>query len=123
VCVQAAEKLASDGIAAEVIDLRTIKPLDTATVLASARRTGRVVIVHEASQTCGVGAEIAALVAEHAFDDLMAPVQRITGPDAPAPASHALEQAFVPSIDRVVEACRRQWKLTAPVAPRTLRRA
>ena len=123
VCVQAAEKLASDGIAAEVIDLRTIKPLDTATVLASARWTGRVVIVHEASQTCGVGAEIAALVAEHAFDDLMAPVQRITGPDAPAPASHALEQAFVPSVDRVVEACRRQWKLTAPVAPRTLRRA
>lgn len=104
VCLQAADALAAEGISAEVIDLRTIKPLDEATVLAAARRTGRVVVVHEASRTCGVGAEIAALVAEHAFDSLKAPVRRVTGPDAPPPASYALEQAFVPSVDAVVEA-------------------
>ncbi len=104
VCLQAADALAAEGISAEVIDLRTIKPLDEATVLAAARRTGRVVVVHEASRTCGVGAEIAALVAEHAFDSLKAPLRRVTGPDAPPPASYALEQAFVPSVDAVVEA-------------------
>jgi pyruvate dehydrogenase E1 component beta subunit len=106
VCLQAAETLAGEGVSADVIDLRTIKPLDTATILASARRTGRVVVVHEASGTCGVGAEVAALVAEHAFDSLKAPVRRLTGPDAPAPASYALEQAFVPQAGAVAEACR-----------------
>ena len=106
VCLQAADALAAEGISAEVIDLRTIKPLDEATVLAAARRTGRVVVVHEASRTCGVGAEIAALVAEHAFDSLKAPLRRVTGPDAPPPASYALEQAFVPGVDAVVEAAR-----------------
>lgn len=106
VCLQAADALAAEGISAEVIDLRTIKPLDEATVLATARRTGRVVVVHEASRTCGVGAEIAALVAEHAFDSLKAPLRRVTGPDAPPPASYALEQAFVPGVDAVVEAAR-----------------
>ncbi|MBS0546023.1 MAG: alpha-ketoacid dehydrogenase subunit beta [Proteobacteria bacterium] len=106
VCLQAADALAAEGIAAEVIDLRTIKPLDEAMVLASARRTGRVVVVHEASRTCGVGAEVAALVAEHAFDSLKAPVRRVTGPDAPPPASYPLEQAFVPGVDAIAEAVR-----------------
>ncbi|TAH45284.1 MAG: alpha-ketoacid dehydrogenase subunit beta [Betaproteobacteria bacterium] len=106
VCLQAAEALAATGIAAEVIDLRTIKPLDEATVLASARRTGRVVVVHEASRTCGVGAEVAALVAEQAFDHLKAPVRRVTGPDVPPPASYPLEQAFVPGVDAVAAAAK-----------------
>lgn len=106
VCLQAAEALAAGGISAEVIDLRTIKPLDAATVLDSVRRTGRLVVVHEASHTCGVGAEVAALVAEQAFDSLKAPVRRLTGPDAPPPASYPLEQMFVPSADAVAEAAR-----------------
>jgi pyruvate dehydrogenase E1 component beta subunit len=95
-CLQAAQALAAKGVSAEVIDLRTIKPLDERTLLASARKTGRVVVVHEASRTCGVGAEVAALVAEHAFDALKVPVVRLTGPDAPAAASYPLEQAYAP---------------------------
>lgn len=104
VCLEAAERLAAGGVAAEVIDLRSLKPLDEAALFLSARKTGRVVVVHEASQTCGIGAEVAALVAEHAFDALKAPVRRVTGPDAPAPASFPLEQAFVPGVERVVAA-------------------
>jgi pyruvate/2-oxoglutarate/acetoin dehydrogenase E1 component len=95
-CLQAADTLAHHGIEAEVIDLRTLKPLDVATVLRSARKTGRVVVVHEANGLCGVGAEVAATVAEQAFDALKAPVARVTGPDAPAAASWVLEQASVP---------------------------
>jgi acetoin:2,6-dichlorophenolindophenol oxidoreductase subunit beta len=83
-CVSAAETLAAEGISAEVLDLRTLKPWDEAAVLASVRKTGRLVVVHEASRTCGVGAEIAATVAEKAFDALRAPVVRLAGPDAEA---------------------------------------
>lgn len=103
-CLAAAEQLAKRGISAEVVDLRTLKPLDEATVLASARRTGRVIVVHEASRMCGIGAEVAAIVAEKAFRDLRAPVLRLTGPDAPAPASFPLEQAFVPQPGHIVSA-------------------
>jgi pyruvate dehydrogenase E1 component beta subunit len=103
-CVAAAETLAARGVSAEVIDLRSLKPLDEAAILASARRTGRVVVVHEASRSCGVGAEVAALVAEHAFDALKAPLRRLTGPDAPAPSSWPLEQAFVPQADAIAAA-------------------
>jgi pyruvate dehydrogenase E1 component beta subunit len=103
-CLQAAETLAAQGVSAEVIDLRSIKPLDEATLLGSVRRTGRMIVVHEASRTCGVGAEVAALVAERAFDALVAPVRRLTGPDAPAPASFPLEQAFAPQAEEVVAA-------------------
>ena len=77
------------------------------TILASARKTGRVVVVHEASRLCGVGAEVSAIVAEHAYDTLKAPIVRVTGPDTPAPASFALEQAFTPRADAIVEAARR----------------
>lgn len=101
-CLDAANALQERGIAAEVIDLRSLKPFDEHSILASARKTGRVIVVHEASRLCGVGAEIAALVSEHAFDALHAPVKRITGPDAPAPSSYALEQAFVPQAPTVV---------------------
>ncbi|MDX9837123.1 MAG: pyruvate dehydrogenase complex E1 component subunit beta [Azoarcus sp.] len=107
VCEDAARTLAEQGISAEVIDLRTLKPLDEASILASVRKTGRAVIVHEASRTCGVGAEIAAIVAEKAFAALKAPVLRLSGPDAPAPASFPLEQAFVPQAAAVVDTARR----------------
>lgn len=104
----AADTLATAGIDAEVIDLRSLKPLDEAAILRSVAKTGRLVVVHEASRLCGVGAEIAALVAEKAFASLRAPVLRLTGPDAPAPASFPLEQAFVPQADAIVAAVRSQ---------------
>lgn len=107
-CMAAAETLAEDGIAAEVIDLRTLKPLDMDTVLASLRKTGRLVVVHEASGLCGVGAEVAAQAAERAFSALAAPVRRLTGPDAPAPASWMLEQAYAPAPAAIVRAVREQ---------------
>ncbi|HEV2610848.1 MAG TPA: pyruvate dehydrogenase complex E1 component subunit beta [Noviherbaspirillum sp.] len=103
-CMQAAGQLASVGIDAEVIDLRSLKPLDEEAILRSARKTGRVLIVHEASRMCGVGAEVAAIVSEQAFDALKAPVRRLTGPDAPVASSYVLEQAFMPQADAVVKA-------------------
>jgi len=103
-CLAAADRLAAQGIAAEVIDLRTLKPLDTATILRSVRNTGRLVVVHEAAAPCGLGAEVAAIVAERAFDALKAPVRRVTGPDAPAAASWVLEQAGVPQADAIARA-------------------
>jgi acetoin:2,6-dichlorophenolindophenol oxidoreductase subunit beta len=103
-CLQAAVALAERGVSAEVIDLRTLKPLDEATVLCSVRKTGRLVVVHEASGICGIGAEVAALASEKAFDALKAPVRRITGPDAPAPSSWVLEQAGVPQADAIRDA-------------------
>ena len=111
-CLQAAETLAAQGIAAEVIDLRSLKPLDEASILASVIRTGRLVVVHEANRLCGVGAEIAALVAEKAFARLKAPIIRLGGPDAPVAASYPLEQAFVPQAAAIAAAaaglCQRQ---------------
>jgi pyruvate dehydrogenase E1 component beta subunit len=95
-CMQAAAALAERGIEAEVVDLRSIKPLDEAAILRSVRKTGRLIVVHEASRMCGVGAEVAALVAEHAFKALRAPLLRLTGPDAPPAASFPLEQAYAP---------------------------
>jgi pyruvate dehydrogenase E1 component beta subunit len=106
-CLDAAAKLEEMGIDAEVIDLRSLKPLDEEAILASARKTGRVVVVHEASRMCGMGAEVAAIVSEKAFDALTAPVVRITGPDAPAPSSYMLEQAFIPQPDAIVAAAAR----------------
>lgn len=105
-CMAAADDLAATGIDAEVIDLRSLKPLDEDAILRSVAKTGRLVVVHEASRLCGVGAEIAALVAEKAFRSLRAPVLRLTGPDAPAPASFPLESAFVPQADAVAAAAR-----------------
>jgi pyruvate dehydrogenase E1 component beta subunit len=103
-CQAAAAALAEHGVSAEVVDLRTLKPPDQGTVLVSVRKTGRLVVVHEASGLCGVGAEVAALVAEQAFDALKAPVRRLTGPDAPAASSWVLEQAAVPSVEAVRDA-------------------
>lgn len=106
----AAATLAEQGISAEVVDLRSLKPLDEETILASVRKTGRAVVVHEAAGPCGVGAEVAALIAEKAFGSLKAPVVRLTGPDAPAAASYPLEQAYVPQADAVVSAVKKQMQ-------------
>jgi pyruvate dehydrogenase E1 component beta subunit len=106
VCLQAAALLESEGIDAEVVDLLSLSPLDEATVLASARKTGRVVIVDEAFPRCNVGTDIAALLAEQAFDALRAPVRRVSPPHVPVPFSPVLESVFIPSVDRVVETAR-----------------
>lgn len=106
-CLQAAETLAAEGISAEVVDLRSLKPLDMDTVLASVRKTGRLVVVHEANRICGVGAEIAAVVAEEAFAALKAPIVRLGGPDAPVASSYPLEQAFVPQPAAIAAAAQR----------------
>jgi pyruvate dehydrogenase E1 component beta subunit len=102
----AAEELAAEGIGAEVIDLATLKPYDEETVLASVAKTGRCVIVHEAARTCGVGAEVAALIAERGLTSLLAPIVRVTGYDTVIPLPR-LEQHYMPSVGRIVAAARR----------------
>jgi acetoin:2,6-dichlorophenolindophenol oxidoreductase subunit beta len=106
-CMEAAKVLAESGVSAEVIDLRSLKPIDENRILESASKTGRVVVVHEASRMCGVGAEISAIMAEKAFSSLKAPVLRVTGPDVPAPSSYMLEQAFIPQPAGIVAAVRK----------------
>jgi acetoin:2,6-dichlorophenolindophenol oxidoreductase subunit beta len=102
----AAETLAAEGIDCEVIDLRTVLPLDVDTVIESARRTNRIVVVHEAVRFGGLGAEIAAQVQEHAFDYLDAPVARIAAPFTPVPFSPALENEYVPGAKRIAAGIR-----------------
>lgn len=105
--LQAAEKLAAEGIDAEVVDLRTLRPLDRETVLASVRRTGKALIVHEDNLTGGFGGEIAAIIAEHAFTDLDAPVRRLCGPDVPGvPFSHPLQDWFMINPEKIVDAAK-----------------
>lgn len=99
----AADKLAQEGISAEVIDVATIKPLDMETILASVEKTGRCVIIHEAARTCGVGAEISAQIAERALLSLQAPVQRVTGFDTVVPYAR-LEKFYIPSENQIIEA-------------------
>jgi pyruvate dehydrogenase E1 component beta subunit len=99
---EAAEKVAADGFDPEIIDLRTLLPLDTETVLASVRKTGRAVIAHEAPKTCGYGAELAALICEKALLHLEAPIARVAGFDTPFP--YTLENEYLPSPDRVAKA-------------------
>jgi pyruvate dehydrogenase E1 component subunit beta len=99
---EAAEKLAQDGISTEVIDLRTLVPLDENAVIGSVEKTGRAVIVHEAARFCGFGAELAALLAEKALYSLKAPVVRVTGFDTPFP--YALENVYLPNADRIAHA-------------------
>jgi 2-oxoisovalerate dehydrogenase E1 component beta subunit len=93
------------GIDAEIIDLRTLLPLDLETIVRSVKKTGRCVIAHEATRTCGFGAELAALVQEHCFYHLEAPIVRVTGWDTPYP--HALEWAYFPGPERVAGGLRR----------------
>ena len=97
----AAEELAKDGTEVEVIDLRTVQPLDSATILASIRRTNRALVVHEAVTFGGIGAEVAAQIQEEAFDYLDAPVLRLGAPFAPVPFSPVLERAYIPDAARI----------------------
>jgi len=99
--LRAAELLAEEGVSAEVVDLRTIVPLDTEAILGSVAKTHRLVIVHEAVRTSGFGAEIAAIVADEGFDLLDAPIKRVTAPDTPVPFSPMLEDAYLPSADTI----------------------
>jgi pyruvate dehydrogenase E1 component beta subunit len=104
--LKAAEELAKDGIEAEVIDLRTLRPLDTDTIIASVKKTGRAVAVEEGWQQNGVGAELSARIMEHAFDYLDAPVKRVSGKDVPMPYAANLEKLALPSVAEVVEAAK-----------------
>lgn len=98
--LQAATALAEEGVSCEVIDIATIKPLDSQTLINSVQKTGRCVIVHEGAKTCGVGAEISALLMECCYGDLLAPVQRVTGYDTIMPYFQ-LEKEYIPSVERI----------------------
>jgi 2-oxoisovalerate dehydrogenase E1 component beta subunit len=102
-CLEAAQAATADGLDLEVIDLRTLSPLDLAPVFESVRRTGHLVVVHEAAQTLGIGAEVAARVSEECFYSLESPVQRVTGYDLPYPPSR-VEDDYLPNIDRILDA-------------------
>lgn len=105
--LQAAEQVAKEGIDVEVVDLRTLYPVDRETILASVRKTSKALIVHEDNLTGGYGAEIAATIAEGAFTSLDAPIRRLCGPDVPAvPFSHPLQDWFMPGVEQIAEAMR-----------------
>ena len=101
---EAAVRLEADGVSVEVLDLRTLIPWDREAVLRSARRVSKVLVLHEDTRTGGFGAEIAATIAEEAFEELDAPVKRLAAPDTPVPFSPVLEKAFIPQVDDVVGA-------------------
>ena len=104
--LKAAEELSKEGIEAEVIDLRTIRPMDTDTIIASVQKTGRCVTVEEGWPQSGVGAEIAMRVMERAFDWLDAPVIRVTGKDVPMPYAANLEKLALPNVGEVIQAAK-----------------
>jgi 2-oxoisovalerate dehydrogenase E1 component beta subunit len=106
-CLEAAEELAQQGIDATVLDVRTLAPLDRDAILDAARRTGKVLIVHEDNLTGGIGGEIAAIIAEHAFSDLDAPIRRLAAPDVPAmPFNGGMEDFCLPSKEKIATAMR-----------------
>jgi len=106
--LQAAEKLAADGIQAEVIDLRILNPLDKETILTSVAKTNRVVIAQEDHRTLGIGSELSAIIAEEAFECLDAPIIRVASPDIPAiPFSKPLEEFYMPTVDKILDGMRR----------------
>jgi 2-oxoisovalerate dehydrogenase E1 component beta subunit len=102
----AAERLAADGIQAEVLDLRTLKPLDEEAILLTARKTGKILIVHSATRLAGVGAEIGALISDRAFEWLDGPIRRLGGLDTPVPFSPPLEDAYRPSAEKIYKMAR-----------------
>ena len=120
-CEAAADQLSRDGIGIEVIDLRTLLPLDADTVLASVRKTGRVAIVHEAPVTAGAGAEVAAIVAERAFSALKTSVKRIAGLDVPMPFAPILENTAIPSTGGSWKSCKRRYGDAKGSAPPPVR--
>jgi pyruvate dehydrogenase E1 component beta subunit len=106
--LEAATKLAAEGIEAEVIDLRSVRPIDRETIIASVKKTGKLLCVYEGVRTLGVGAEISALIAEsEAFDYLDAPIQRLGGAEAPIPYNPDLERAAVPQADGIEAVARK----------------
>jgi pyruvate dehydrogenase E1 component beta subunit len=104
--LEAAAQLSHENIEAEVIDVATLKPMDTATILESVERTGRLVVIHEAPITCGFGAEIAARVAARALTSLLAPIERVAGYDTAMPYPRT-ESFYMPSVGRIIAAARR----------------
>ena len=106
-CEEAAEALSAEGIEAEIIDPRTLAPFDKETVLASVKKTGKVVIVQEAPKTGGFAGEIAAIIADEGFDYLDAPIKRVCAPDTPVPFSPVLETAYIPSAEKVISAVKK----------------
>ncbi|HJQ70643.1 MAG TPA: alpha-ketoacid dehydrogenase subunit beta [Blastocatellia bacterium] len=106
-CVEVARTLDREGASVEVVDLRSLAPLDRETMLESVRKTSRALVVHEANLTAGFGAEVAAIIAEEAFDHLDAPVARVASLDVPVPFSPPLEMAMLPSVDKIAHAARR----------------
>ena len=102
-CLEAAQLLEKEGISVEVVDLRSLKPLDKETILASARKTGKVLVVHEACKRGGIGGDIAAMITEEAYDDLDGPVGRICGKDTPVPYNLELEKVCVPTVEEIIE--------------------
>lgn len=106
VALEAAERLSSEGISVEVLDLRTLMPLDREAILDTARKTSKVILLHEDTLTGGLGGELAGIIGEHAFDYLDGPLVRVAAPDTPVPFSKTLERAFLPSRDKVMEKAR-----------------
>ena len=107
-CLEAARALAQEGVSVEVVDLRTLRPLDQETVLDSVKKTGKALIVHEDNKAGGIGGEVAAIISEHAFEHLDGPVVRVAGPEVPAmPFSPLLEAMYLPDSDRIADAMRR----------------
>ncbi|MEO1999872.1 MAG: transketolase C-terminal domain-containing protein, partial [Planctomycetaceae bacterium] len=104
--LEAAEQLADEGVSVEIVDPRTVSPLDTETILNSVAKTGRLLIVDEAFSSCGIGAEISARIADVGFDELDAPIKRLNGASTPTPYSPPLEFAVVPHVEDVVAAIR-----------------
>ncbi len=104
--LQAAQELEQDGISCEVVDLRSLAPLDEATILASVRKTGRAVVVEECWRTCGLGAEISSRIYDNCFDTLRAPVKRVSGLDVPMPYSRKIEKICIPQADDIKQAVR-----------------
>src|SRR5580700_5146356 len=110
VALEAADKLAEEGASVEVVDLRTLVPLDRDTVCASARTTSKVLLLHEDTRTGGMAGELAATITESVFEYLDGPIVRVTAPDTPVPFSTPLEEAFLPNASKVVEKARWLWK-------------
>jgi 2-oxoisovalerate dehydrogenase E1 component beta subunit len=103
---EAAKEIESDGVSVEILDLRTLIPWDRKAVLESAEKTSKVLVLHEDTRTGGFGGEIAATIAEEAFEHLDAPIMRIAAPDSPVPFSPPLEKAFIPQVEDVVKGLR-----------------
>jgi 2-oxoisovalerate dehydrogenase E1 component beta subunit len=105
--LKAADELDREGISAEIVDLRTLAPLDKETILSSAKKTGKVLIVYEDNYTGGLGGEVAALIAENVFEHLDGPITRLAGPDIPAmPFSHPMQDFFLPNAEKIAAAAR-----------------